>query len=67
MTIEIILNDTPHSIEVDNLAEALEALGYRDAVIATAVNRRFVQASARCTTRLLDGDEIEVVAPMQGG
>lgn len=64
---EIVLNGTLHDVEADNLADALNALGYRDAVVATALNGRFVQATARADTTLADGDEIEVVAPMQGG
>lgn len=64
---EIFLNGTAHDVEADNLADALNALGYRGAVVATAVNGQFVQATARADTALADGDEIEVVAPMQGG
>lgn len=64
---EIFLNGTAHDVEADTLADALIALGYRDAIVATAVNGRFVQAAARPDTALADGDEIEVVAPMQGG
>lgn len=64
---EIFLNGTAHDVEADNLADALNALGYRDAIVATAVNGRFVPTTVRPDTALADGDEIEVVAPMQGG
>lgn len=63
----ISLNGKSHEVDAWDLAEALDALGYRDTVVATAVNGRFVPVSARRTVVLAEGDEIEVVAPMQGG
>lgn len=63
----ISCNGEPREIEAATLAEALEALGFGDAVVATAVNGQFVQLTARPEFRLNDGDDIEVVAPMQGG
>lgn len=64
---QIVLNGDTHDLPASTLAEALDALGYGDAVVATAVNGRFVQATARRDMALADGDRIEVVAPMQGG
>jgi sulfur carrier protein len=49
------------------LAGLLEELGYRDAVVTTALNGEFVPVAARTATVLKDGDRIEVLAPMQGG
>lgn len=63
----IFLNDDAHEIEAATLATALESLGFGGRKIATAVNGRFVAAAARPRTQLVDGDRIEVVAPMQGG
>jgi sulfur carrier protein len=63
----IYLNGKTHEVEADTLADALKALDYADAIIATAVNGQFVQAAARNDFQLTDGDQIEVVAPMQGG
>ena len=63
----IFLNDEVHDIDAGTLAAALEAMGFGGRKIATAVNGRFVAAPARPGTRLVDGDRIEVVAPMQGG
>jgi sulfur carrier protein len=63
----IFLNGKAHEVTAKDLAEALDALCYRDAVVATAVNGRFVPVSERRAQVLADGDEIEVVAPMQGG
>ena len=50
-----------------DLACSLEALGYKGAIVATAVNGRFVPTARRATTPLADGDHLEVLAPMQGG
>jgi sulfur carrier protein len=63
----IFLNDDAHDVDAATLAAALESLGLAGRKIATAVNGRFVAATARPSTRLADGDRIEVVAPMQGG
>ena len=63
----IFLNDDAHDVDAATLAAALDSLGFGGRKIATAVNGRFVAATARQTTKLSDGDRIEVVAPMQGG
>jgi sulfur carrier protein len=54
-------------IDATNLATALLELGYQDAVIATAVNGEFVPVKLREKTQLQSGDQIDVLAPMQGG
>ena len=59
--------DVPSETLAMTLAGALNALGYGGKKIATAVNGRFVAATARPSIKLADGDRIEVVAPMQGG
>ena len=64
---QIFLNDDAHDVDAATLAAALDSLGFTGRKIATAVNGRFVAATARPATKLADGDRIEVVAPMQGG
>lgn len=64
---KIFLNDDVHEVSPGTLAATLDSLGYGGRKIATAVNGRFVAAAARPRTTLVDGDRIEVVAPMQGG
>ena len=49
------------------LAEALIALDFADAVVATALNGEFVPKRKRAETALKAGDAIEIVAPRQGG
>jgi sulfur carrier protein len=63
----IFVNDEVRDVDAGTLAVALDAMGFGGRKIATAVNGRFVAATARPATKLSDGDRIEVVAPMQGG
>ncbi len=63
----ITVNGEPREIAAANLAEALAALDYADAIVATAVNGDFVPARRRAVTRVEDGDRIEILAPRQGG
>lgn len=63
----ILLNGTEHNLNASQLLEALEALGYKDAIVATALNGRFVPKARRPSTPLADGDHVEVLAAMQGG
>jgi sulfur carrier protein len=65
MRIEV--NGAPREVAARTLAEALEALGWGEARVATAVNGAFVPVAARADTALAPGDRIEVLAPMQGG
>jgi sulfur carrier protein len=63
----IIVNGEPREVAARNFAEALQALGYADAVVATALNGEFVPARKREAAVLNEGDRIEIVAPRQGG
>ncbi|ASM74666.1 MULTISPECIES: sulfur carrier protein ThiS [Roseobacteraceae] len=61
------LNGEPLDTPPVTLADLLDAQGFGGAKIATAVNGSFVPATARAARILNDGDQIEVLAPMQGG
>jgi sulfur carrier protein len=63
----ILVNGAAREVRAADLPAALEELGYGGAVIATAVNGEFVPAADRSAARLTEGDELEVLAPMQGG
>jgi sulfur carrier protein len=63
----ILVNGTWRETAAENLASALEELGYGGSTIATAVNGEFVPASLRPVAPLSEGDRLEVLAPMQGG
>jgi sulfur carrier protein len=63
----ILVNGKPREVLAADLASALLELGYRNALIATALNGEFVPNVARIATQLNAGDQLEIVAPMQGG
>jgi sulfur carrier protein len=63
---KIIVNGAEREVGATTLAEALLALEYADAIVATALNG-FVAARLREATTLSEGDKIEIVAPRQGG
>lgn len=50
-----------------NVLGFLEETGYSDKIVAVAINGAFVPKSVHSTTQIKDGDNIEIVAPMQGG
>jgi sulfur carrier protein len=63
----IIVNGAWREATGAELSAVLEELGYGDSVVTTAVNGEFVATGARASTRLAEGDRVEVLAPMQGG
>ena len=64
---QITVNGEPREVAARNLNEALQALDYADAIVATALNGEFVPARKREAAALHEGDRIEIVAPRQGG
>lgn len=64
---KIIVNGDTREVAAETLAAALAELGFKDAVVATAVNGEFVASVLRAATPLAEGDRLEVLAPMQGG
>jgi len=63
----ILVNGKARDVTSQLLSDALAELGYLNAMVATAVNGEFVSASVRAATTLQTNDQLEVVAPMQGG
>lgn len=63
----LTVNDEPRDVVAANLADALVALDFADAIVATALNGAFVPKRKRAQTPLTEGDRIEIVAPRQGG
>jgi sulfur carrier protein len=63
----VFVNGEPREVAAANLAEALQALEYAGAIVATALNGEFVPARKREAAELNEGDRIEIVAPRQGG
>lgn len=65
--IEIQVNGEQQCCQAETLGDALNELGYADAIVATALNGQFIAQSMRDSTQLKQGDKLEVLAPMQGG
>lgn len=63
----ILVNGVWRESGASGLDRLLTELGYREAVVSTAVNGEFVATAARAGTLLAEGDRVEVLAPMQGG
>ena len=64
---KLLLNGETITTEAATLDAVLTENGYADATVATAVNGDFVPATLRASHTLTEGDQIEVLAPMQGG
>ena len=58
---EVILN------QATSLEEVLSELGYRGSAFAVAVNMTVVAQALYKITELVEGDQIEILTPMQGG
>jgi sulfur carrier protein len=65
--LQILLNGEAYATDAKTLDELCARLGFAEAKIATAVNGNFVAAVARWAIELAPSDEIEIVAPRQGG
>jgi sulfur carrier protein len=65
--LQILLNGECFATDASNLDELCTKLGFADAKVATAVNGSFVAAAKRGVTALAEADEVEIVAPRQGG
>lgn len=65
---KITLNGAEKPLESETpIAALLEKEGYAGKLVAVAVNGTFVPKTQHETTIIKNGDEIEIVAPMQGG
>jgi sulfur carrier protein len=65
--VKICVNGVWHDVVCSDVAAVLKELGYGDAVVATALNGRFISMGSRPGTRVSDADHLEILAPMQGG
>jgi sulfur carrier protein len=65
--LQILLNGELFATDANNLSELCDRLGFAGTRVATAVNGNFVAAASRGATKLGESDEVEIVAPRQGG
>ena len=64
---KISINGTPKEVTKTDLAAVLHETGYGALRVATAVNGNFVPVSQRASYQIEAGDQVEIVAPRQGG
>ena len=64
---QILVNGEPFATDARTLAELCATLGFTQTKVATAVNGSFVASAKRDVTPLAPKDEVEIVAPRQGG
>ncbi len=65
---KVHLNGTPQTLERETtITNVLKDYGYEEKVVAVAVNQNFISKSNYDEYIITDGDDIEIVAPMQGG
>ncbi len=64
---KIRVNGEAHEIQTARLDNALTELGYTDDLVATALNGDFIPRGQRCVKELVEGDALEILAPMEGG
>ncbi|MFK7901932.1 MAG: sulfur carrier protein ThiS [Nitratireductor sp.] len=65
--IKLSVNGETKEISATLFEEALIELGFKDAKVATAINGAFISQDARKDVVLKNGDQVEILAPMQGG
>jgi sulfur carrier protein len=63
----ITINGRKKSASTPDIQSVLDAEGYKGKIVAVARNGIFVPRGEYANTNLQDGDELEIVAPMQGG
>ena len=64
---KISINGAAKDVNSTNLAAVLLEAGYGNARVATAVNGNFVPVGQRVSCLIEAGDQVEIVAPRQGG
>lgn len=62
----IFINGECHTVESNNLLDVINHHQFRSP-FAVAINKVFIPNHLYATTRLEDGDALDVVSPIQGG
>jgi len=63
----LLVNGERTETQARTLADLIAARGLGEGEVATALNGAFVPRGARAATLLSAGDQVEIVAPRQGG
>ena len=64
---QIRVNGEARDVAATTLDALVAELEYGDVPVATALNQAFVRRPDRANTQLNVGDNVEIVAPRQGG
>lgn len=65
---KITINGTAKTIDnTMNIHDFLSSEGYKDKLVAIAINNHFIARTSYDNYTIQDNDIIEIVAPMQGG
>lgn len=65
---QLLINGEPHQVpETFNIETLLQYFGYEPKSIAVAINGEFVPRHLYASHSLQDRQELDIVAPMQGG
>ena len=65
---KIVLNGKPHPLlETMSVAELVEALGFSGKRVAVERNAEIVPRTLHASTRLAEGDRVEIVVAVGGG
>jgi sulfur carrier protein len=64
---KICVNGETREVTSQTLDELVIEMDMGEAPVATALNQTFVRKKDRATTRLQEGDAVEILTPRQGG
>lgn len=64
---KLIVNGAAQDVNSDQVEALLLELGYENMIVATAVNGVFCPHHLRALKQLCEHDQVEILAPMQGG
>ena len=64
---DVVRNGDRINLDVDRLAEALDALGFAERRVVVAVNETFVAKEEWPSYRLHTGDRLDVLSAIEGG
>ena len=67
LNMNLIINGKKEKFATASLVEILNTRGYQGDYFAVAVNRRCVPRSQYAATLVQEGDDLEILTPMQGG
>ena len=64
---DVVCNGDRISLDIDRLAEVLNALGFGERRVVVAVNETFVAKDEWPSYRLRTGDRLDVLSAIEGG